>query len=456
MLNDFFYAKNIAVIGVSKDSSKVGHVIFRNFIDSEFEGSVFAVNKNADIILNHPVYKTVLDIKEKIDLGIIAVPAKFVLKTVEECAKKKIKDLVIITAGFEEIGNFQLKNKLKALLKKYKINVIGPNCLGVYNAYTGIDSLFLPRSRLKRPEHGFISFVSQSGALGSAILDFAAKEGYGISKFVSYGNGINIDESDIIEYLGKDNHTKVICLYIEGVKDGKKFLKVCKEVSKHKPIIAIKGGVSEAGNKAALSHTGSLAGTAEIYKGAFKQGGIIEAESLEDLFNFARVFEKCLRPKGNNVQIITNGGGYGIISIDALSKYPLSVAKLSGKTIKELKKVFPPLVIIKNPMDLIGDADTNRYKLAIEACIKDENIDILFIVLLYQTPLITPDIIDMVSEYKDRKTIIVVSTGGEFTEVLAKSLEKNNIPSFQFPEKAMKALSKLVEYYNPSLKTSKN
>lgn len=448
-LHNFFNAKNIAIIGVSQEPTKIGHIIFRNFVDTGYDGEIFPVNPNAEYILNHKVYKTVLDIKDRIDLGIIAVPSQIILKVIEQCGKKRITDLIIITAGFEEIGNYKLKNQLEKLLKKYKIRVIGPNCLGVYNAYNNLDSMFLPRSRLKRPGPGGISFVSQSGALGSAILDLAAKEGYGISKFISYGNAINTSESDIIEYLGNDPNTKVICLYIEGVKDGKRFLEVCKKVSKNKPIIAIKGGVTEAGSKATLSHTGSLAGSAEIYKGAFRQANIIQAESLEDLFNYARVLEKCIKPEGNRVQIITNGGGYGIVSADALSRYNLQAAKLAGSTITELKKHLPPLVTIKNPMDLVGDADTKRYQTAIEACLNDPNIDILYVVLLYQTPLITPDIIDIITEYKDlnKKPIITVSTGSDFTVVLRKGLEENGIPCFEFPDNAMNAIGKLVEYY---------
>lgn len=455
-LDNFFYAKNIAVIGVSKEPTKIGHVIFRNYIDTDYKGNVYPVNPNADSILNHKAYKSVLDIKSKVDLAIVAVPAKFILSIVEECGKKKIKDLLIITAGFEEIGNTKLKEQVLKLLKKYKMRVVGPNCLGTFNAYNQFDSLFLPRSRLKRPEPGAISFISQSGALGSAILDLAAKEGYGIAKFISYGNAINTNESDIIEYLGNDKHTKVICLYIEGVKDGRRFIEVCKKVSKKKPIIAIKGGITEAGSKAALSHTGSLAGSAEIYKGIFKQLGIIQAETLEDLFNIARVLEKCVKPKGRNVQIITNGGGYGIVSADSLARYDLRAAELKPWTVSELKKKFPPLVIVKNPMDLIGDADTERYKTAIEACMKDDNVDIIYLVLLYQTPLITPDIIDIVSEYnaQRKKPIITVSTGSEFTEVLRKGLEENNVPCFEFPDSAMKSISKLVEFYNVSRTTS--
>ncbi len=446
-LDNFFKAKSIAIVGVSSNPEKVGHVIFRNFLDAKFDGKLHIVNPHAEEILGHEAYKSVTKIPGKIDLAIIAVPAKFVLDVIKDCGKKGIKDVIIISAGFEEVGNFKLRNKLLKLLEKYKIKVIGPNCLGTFDAYSKLDSLFLPRYRLTRPHAGGISFVCQSGAAGSALLDLASKEGYGFAKFVSYGNAINVDEADIIEYLNKDPETKVICLYVEGVKDGAKFVKICQKVKK--PIVAIKGGVTEAGSKATLSHTGSLAGTAEVYEGVFRQCGIIRAAHLEDMFNYARILEKCIAPKGKKVQVITNGGGYGILCTDSIIENGLEMAEMSASNRKSLAKKFPPIVVVKNPIDLVGDADTSRYKLAIEAAMNDKNVDIILLVLLYQTPLLTPDVIDIVTEYHrlQKKPIVVISTGGEFTELLKHSLEETGVPSFTFPAQAVEAVRVLCGYY---------
>lgn len=448
-LDGFFNAKKVAIIGVSKNPNKVGHVIFRNLMDSKYSGEIFIVNPNEKEILGKRCYSSILKIPEKIDMAVIAIPAKLILKIVEECGKKRIKNLVIITAGFEEMGNTKLKEDLLILLKKYKINVIGPNCVGIFDATTKLDTIFLPRSRLKRPEQGGISFVCQSGAVGSAILDLATTEGYGFSKFISYGNAINVDESDIIEYLAKDKQTKVICLYAEGIKNGKKFMEVAKKVSKTKPIIVVKGGTTDAGKKATLSHTGALAGSAEIYFAAFKQTGVIHAESLEDMFDYARVLEKCVKPKGKRVQVITNGGGYGIMTTDAIIKNNLKMAKMSESTETLLKRNFPSIVTVANPIDLVGDATTERYKISLGASLKDKNIDIILVILLYQTPLITTDVVDVVTEFNDlkKKPIIVVSTGGEFTQVLKDNLESNGVPCFTFPENAVKSIKKLTEYY---------
>ncbi len=445
-LGNFFNAHNIAIIGVSRDPNKVGHVILRNFVDGGFQGKIFVVNPNADKILNYKAYKNVTEIEEKIDLAVIAVPAPLVPQAIVGCSKKKIKDVIIVTSGFKEEGNYKLDTKLESLLKKYKIRCIGPNCLGCFDAHTKLDSLFLPRYRLSRPKEGGISFVCQSGAVGSAILDLATEQGYGFSKFVSYGNAMNIDESDLIEYLGNDGKTKVICLYVEGIKDGKKFINIAKKVSQKKPIIAIKGGTTEHGARAIVSHTGALAGSAEIYNGAFKQCNIVIAETLGDMFRFAKILEKCTKPRGKKVQVITNGGGYGILSSDAIVKNNLQFAKLSKESLKAVKKLN---LKTENPLDLLGDATTAKYKAVLDIAMDDPNIDIILLIALYQTPLITTDIVDVIIEANDlkKKPIIVVSTGGEFTELLKKNVEANNVPCYTFPEEAVEAIARLVEYY---------
>jgi len=448
-LNKFFKAKNIAIVGVSKDPKKVGHVIFRNLIDGSFRGNIFLVNPNAYQILNKHVYKSLNDIQNEIELAIIAVPAKFVLNILKDCGKKKIENVVIISSGFKEIGNEKLENDVRELADKLKIKIIGVNCLGTFDAYTKLDSMFIPRYRLKRPKPGGISFISQSGAVGSAILDLTTSQNYGISKFISYGNATNVDESDILDYLGEDKETKVICMYLEGVRDGKKFLKIAKKVSKIKPIIAIKAGITEEGTKAVISHTGTLAGNSQVYYAAFKQANIINADSLEEMFNFARILEKTIIPKGDKIQIITNGGGYGILTADSVIKNNLKLAKLDKKNELLLKKQMPDIVIIGNPIDLVGDATTERYRVAIETCLNDNNVDVILLIVLYQTPLIDTTILDIITEANDlkKKPIIVVSTGGEFTDVLKRSLEDNNIANFTFPDEAVKAVKALVDYY---------
>ncbi|MBI2971611.1 MAG: CoA-binding protein [Candidatus Aenigmarchaeota archaeon] len=449
MLGNFFGPKSIAVIGVSRSPEKVGHVILRNLIDGGFKGKIFVVNPNAEEILQFTSYASITDVKDAVDLAIIAVPTEEVVKVVEQCGKKGIRDVIIVTSGFREVGNHVLDRKLEKMLAKYAIRCVGPNCLGCFDAHTKVDSLFLPRYRLTRPKEGGISFICQSGAVGSAILDLATEEGYGFAKFCSYGNAMNVDESDIMEYLGTDEKTKVICLYVEGIMDGKKFLRAAKKVSAKKPVIAIKGGTTEQGAKATLSHTGSLAGSAEIYAGAFRQAGVIQAHSLEEMFNYAKILEKSMRPAGDRVLVITNGGGYGILSTDAIVRNGLQMAAFSAPVARQLRKAMPSLVTIANPLDLVGDATTARYKAALDAALSDSNVDAVLLIVLYQTPLITTDIVDVIIEANDlkKKPIAVVSTGGEFTELLKKKLEEQNIPCYTFPEQAVGALRALVGYH---------
>ncbi|MBI4155278.1 CoA-binding protein [Candidatus Woesearchaeota archaeon] len=449
-LDNFFKPKSIAIIGASRKKGKVGNVLVENLLHSKFKGKIYPVNPKANKILNLKCYKSVLNIKEKIDLAVLAIPAEIILKSIKECNKKEVKDILIITAGFSEIGNTKLENELKQYIEKNQIRMIGPNVLGILDFHTKLDTIFLPRTRLKRPEAGCISFVTQSGAAGSAVLDLATFEGHKFAKFISYGNATTIDETDIIEYLGNDKDTKVICLYIEGIKDGRKFMKVLKDVTKKKPVIAIKGGISEQGSKATLSHTGSLAGDYKVYSGVFKQLNIIQAENLEDMLDYAYIFESMLKPKGNRVQIITNGGGYGILTVDAISKTKnLQLAQLTEKTKNYLKKQFPKTVTVNNPIDLVGDADNKRYELAINACLQDNNVDLILLIVLYQTPLLTFEITDLLAKeiHKSKKPIVIVSTGGEIINKFKKVLEEKGIVTYTFPHEAVKALSALVEYY---------
>ena len=449
VLDNFFKPRSVAVIGASRNPAKVGHVILKNLIDGGFRGRVFPVNPEASSILGYRAYDSVSKINEIVDLAVIAVPSKLVLKVVSECAKKKILDILIITSGFSETGNVKLENQLKELLDKNKMRCICVNCLGIFDAYHKFDTLFLPRYRLSRPKPGGISFICQSGAIGSAILDIAAASGHTFSKFVSYGNATQIDESDLLEYLHNDSTTKVICLYVEGIKNGEKFYETLKRVAAVKPVIVLKGGLTTAGQHATLSHTGSLAGDKAVFYGVLAQTGVIRADSLEEMFHVAALVEKGVHFSSNRIQIITNGGGYGIISTDGISSSKhLKMAELSPQTVADVKKFSPPAMNVGNPLDLLGDATTERYRLALDSCLNDKNIDGVLLIVLYQTPLITTEIVEVISEAhrKFTKPIVVVSTGGEFTELLSRSLMERGLPVFYFPTEAITALDKVVEY----------
>ncbi len=447
-LDYFFNPKRVAIIGASRHPRKVGHVIFRNFLEGKFKGEVFPVNPNADDILGHRCYDSVSQIKEKIDLAVITIPAQIVPRAIEECGRKKIKSVIIVTGGFKEIGNIELERDVEKKLKKHGIRGIGVNCLGVFDPYSGVDTIFLPSYKLERPGKGGISFITQSGAIGSVILDWMAMKGYSISKFISYGNATDIDEAELIEYLVRDKKTKVICIYLEGVRRGRTFYELIKKNSKKKPIIILKAGLTAEGSKAVSSHTGSLAGAKEIYGAVFKQSGAIQAHDLEQLFDFARVLSTQPKPNGNRVQVITDGGGFGILTVDALINNGMVLADMRPQTHKLLEKHVPRHVVIKNPIDLTGDTDSERYRIAIEASLNDPNVDMIAVITLFQVPSLTPDIVEVVAEAnaKNKKPIIAIAAGGRYTEVLKKSLESYGVPTFSYPDRAAEALRALCEY----------
>ncbi len=447
-LDYFFNPKSVAVIGASRDQKKIGHVIFRNFVEGSFKGKVYPVNPKTEKLLGRKCYASVTHIKDKVDLAVISIPAELVPKALNDCGRKGIRCVIVISGGFKEIGNAKLEEKLEEIGKKYRISIIGPNCLGVYDPESGMDTVFLPRYKLGRPKTGNIAFITQSGAVGSVVIDWMSRKGYKISKFVSYGNAVDVDEADLMGYLVKDRKTKVICAYFEGVKEGRKFFEIAKNIAGKKPIIILKGGVTTAGTKAVSSHTGTLAGSFEVYSAAFKQSGIIQANDMEELFDFARTLSSQPKPKGDRVQIITDGGGFGVLLADHVINNGLKLAKMSKKTMEVLRKKMPSYVIIKNPIDLTGDADVERYQNTLSAAIRDPNIDIVGVIVLLQVPKLGGEIVDtVINAYKtSEKPIFVISAGGEYTEVLKKTMEDVGIPTFSYPQSAAKAMRVLYEF----------
>ncbi|MEM7819811.1 MAG: CoA-binding protein [Candidatus Aenigmatarchaeota archaeon] len=445
LLNYFFNPKSIAVIGVSRNPKKFGHIIFKNLLESKFKGKVFAINPNADNILGEKCYPNITDIKENIDLSLILLPSEKVLDAVNDCVKKNVKVCIIFSAGFSEVGNKEDEEKIKDIIRN-KMRVIGPNVLGIYDAYSNIDTIFNLRYRQKRPEKGPIAFVSQSGAFGAAIMDWASSENIGFSKFISLGNMIDVDEVDLLEYLMHDNRTKIITLYLEGSKRPRKLFETLKEITKIKPVIVLKAGKTSEGAKAISSHTGSLAGESKLYSALFKQSGTIEANDTEELFDFAKAFYQNL-PNGERIQIITDGGGFGIMAADAAIKNGLKLANLSEKNKNEIKKFIPRYAVVENIIDLTGDADTKRYENVLNIVMKDENIDIVLVIILLQISALQSDIVDVINKMKKyNKPLFVCAPGGEFTNLHKNLIEKNGIPVYPTPERAIKAIKALVEY----------
>jgi acetyl coenzyme A synthetase (ADP forming)-like protein len=450
-LKPFFEPKSVAVIGASREPRKFGHVIFKNFVESEFEGKVYAVNPKAEKILGCPVHGSLMEIPGEVDLAVIAIPAPVVPSAVDDCLSKNVRAAVIISGGFKEVGEkgekleLDIKNKIEGT----KLRVIGPNCLGVFDPLNHVDTLFLPRYRLRRPAPGAIAFVSQSGAFGSAVLDWAASKDIGISKFISIGNKIDVDEVDLLEYLADDPLTKCVAVYVESVTRGREFLRTASRVTCSKPLIVLKGGKTMEGARAALSHTGSMAGSAKIYEGVLVQAGAMQAQTVDELFDYARILAYQPLPKDQKgIAIVTNGGGFGVISADEVSRLGLKLAGFSPETIERLRGKLPDYAVPHNPLDLVGDADVERYRFALNAVSSDPDVGVILVIVLLQTSFLESDVVDAITESHVTygKPTVVCSIGGDFTQILIRMLEDEHIPAYATPERAVNAINALVRY----------
>ncbi len=443
--------ESVVIVGVSKTAGKVGHIILQNYINDGYSGRIYLVNKNAEEILGMKSYRRVTDIKEKgIDLAVIAVPAEAVPQVLEDCGKAKVKSAVVVSGGFAEIGKTELQDQITSIAKKYGIAMIGPNCLGVMDPRSRVNTLFLPSYKLSKPEIGGISFVAQSGAVGSTVLDLMAGEGFGISKFISYGNAADIDEVDILEYLMDDEETKVIAIYIEGIKRGKEFIELAKKITKKKPVVVLKAGRTAAGATAAHSHTAALAGSYEAHEAVFRQFGFTIANDISELLYYSKIFASEGAPGGNRIAIITNGGGAGVLTTDAIaSSRDMKIAELSEKTKTALRKVMPPLVNMRNPLDLAGDADDKRYGAALEYLDADSQVDIMVVIILFQTPGADSRLAAQVASMKEKtdKPMLVLSIGAEYTEMHKRMMERSGLPVYDSPRAVALSLEALYRYY---------
>ncbi len=469
-LKFFFRPKAVAIIGASREEEKPGHVILANFLENKrkgrFKGEVYAVNPFVDEILGVKTYPTVLDIPSEVDLGVIVVPAKVVPKVMEDCGMKGVKGVIIISAGFSEIGNVELEEKVKDIASRYGVRIIGPNCIGIYDPYGGIDTFFLPVYKLlrdgrrivstPRPRKGYISLMSQSGAFGTAALDYMSGENIGISSFVSYGNKADVDEADLLEYFAEDENTRAIMIYAESIERGRKFIEVASRTSLKKPIIALKAGRTSAGSRAAASHTAAMTGVDEIYEAAFKKAGVIRTYTTEEFFDAAKALAFQPPAKGRRVGIITDGGGAGVMTTDALETLGMEVPELTGETRRRLRElvekgVLPPFATLGNPVDLTGSVTVEMYVETFRILMESDQIDIVIVLALHHVPGVA-DPIELVNELVEEarnfnKPVIACDIGGSQMAVMVREeFDKNFIPSYPSPERSAHAARALAEY----------
>jgi acetyltransferase len=455
-LDAIFNPKSIAVVGASTKPGTVGNDLLANLVAPKdgkpFVGEVYPINPKADEIFGKKVYKTVGDVPENIDLAVLCLNAKFVLDTVEQCKAKGIKGLVIISAGFKESGKegAELEKQLTEKVCSAGIPLIGPNCLGVINPYGNMNASFAAKSALK----GRLGFVSQSGAFCTSVLDYAESRQIGFSKFVSFGNKADVSEIDLLEYLADDPETKAIAFYLESIGNAKQFIEAASKTfwEKGKPILCIKSGRSAEGAKAVSSHTGSLAGGDAEYQAIFKQSGVQRVDTISELFDLAAFYTTQPLPKGPRLAIITNAGGPGIMATDAAIAAGLKLARLEETTEQKLKEnpLIPEAAALHNPVDVIGDAHSDRYQIATEIVMSDPNVDLGVIVLTPQSMTdsdncgkILPDVIKKIG-----KPVVGAFMGVKQVADGVKNLIDQGVPNYAFPEDAVKSLAaavKLVE-----------
>ncbi|MEO9310325.1 MAG: 3-hydroxypropionate--CoA ligase [Nitrososphaera sp.] len=435
-MEKFFTPESVALVGASATPGKVGNSVLDSLAKHDYKGKVFPINPKADEILGIKCYPSLEAINDKVDLVVVCVDLSVTPPILESCAKKGIHNVVIVSGGGKELGGERAdyEAQIKSLSEKHKIRIIGPNCIGMFNAANRLDCAFQGQARMVRPKLGNVALLSQSGTMGISFLETA--DTFGLSKMISYGNRSDVDEADMIWYLANDPQTKVIALYVEGFGDGRKFIETAKRVMKEKkkPIVIWKSGRTEAGAKQAASHTGSLGGSNAIIMGAFKQAGIISVDSYQELAAVTKALAWQPPAKGNRAAMCSNGAGPMIGGIDHFERLGLELAQVTPQTLKELKEHFPPTYVIGkgNPVDVTGGANADDYRYTIQKFYDDPNVDIVMPWFVFQDDPLEETIIQYLAEFskQQKKPLLVGGNGGPYTQKISALIEKEGVPVY--------------------------
>ena len=447
-LEYFFRPESVAVIGASQHKGKVGHEVLQNIITYGYQKKVYPVNIRADQIdniLGLTPYKSIKDVPGPVDLALIVIPAPYVAQAVRECGEKGVKACVIITSGFSETENIKEEQELVKIARSYSMPLLGPNVFGVIYTPQKLNASFGPTELLP----GKIAFITQSGALGISLMSWTIQERIGLSSVVSVGNKADIDDDDLLEFFAQDENTEAIAIYMEGLKEGRRFMKLAEKIVLEKPLIAIKSGRSQKGAKAAASHTGSLAGADKVFSSTFKQVGILRAKTTRDAFDWARIFS-LEKPEGDNVVIITNGGGAGVMATDQAEEKGLHLLDDYTFLHNVFKECVPPFGSTRNPIDLTGQTGEKAYKDALQAALKEERIHAV-VILYCEAPLSDPRllaqyIIEAVETSTSKKPVVVSFVGGSRSQEGITLLNEKDIPTYPEPERAIDALGAFYQW----------
>jgi acetyl coenzyme A synthetase (ADP forming)-like protein len=445
-MRELFEPGSIAIVGAAREENKVGHIVLRNIISSGFTGKLYPVNPKSEEILGLRCYGSITLVPDRVDLVIVTTPARSVPGIIEDSARKGIKAAIIISAGFKETGKdgAELERRIGETARVNGMRILGPNCLGMINTHSMINATFTNQY----PRTGSIAISSQSGAICAVLLDWAQRTNIGFSKFISVGNKLDIDESDLLQYLRDDPLTKVIGMYIEGTDRGIEFMRQAKLTTRDKPIIALKAGRTSSGAKAASSHTGALSGSDKVYDAAMAQSGIIRVKTIEELFDHLTLFSSMPLPLGDRIAIVTNAGGLGVMAADACSDYGMTLASFKPETIELLKTKLPESANFYNPVDVIGDADADRYSFAVNAIMKDENVSCILALMAPTDIVDTSAVAIALAKFAGNspKPFVTAFVGGAGLEKAVGILRVSGVPNYDSPDRAVQSLSAMVQY----------
>jgi len=445
-LHPFFSPQGVAVVGASQDPTKLGYGLARNLVQSNFQGVVHFVNPRGGGLLGRPMYPSVLEVPDPVDLAVLLIPAKFIPLALKECGQRGIRAIVIAAGGFREIGpeGAALENQCLDIARSYSIRLMGPNSVGLLDTHLPMDATFLPPPG---PLPGDVAFISHSGAICAAVIDWARGQSFGLSRLVSLGNQADVNETDILAPVAADPFTKVLTLYLEGVSDGRRFVTEAGQISRRKPIIALKVGRFTSGQRAVASHTGALAGQESAFNAAFRRAGVIRAETSEEVFDWARTLAWSPPPEGRGVAVLTNAGGPGVTAADALESFGLELSELSEGTHAELSAILPPAASLNNPVDMLASASPEQYAQCLKILLADPGVHSVMVILppppMYTAGAVAKSMIPVI--HNSIKPVVISLMGERLIQEAVEHFRAARVPEYRFPERAASALAVLAK-----------
>jgi len=459
MFDKLISPESIAVVGASSHLNKIGYVVLENLKNNGYRGRIYPVNPKGGEILGFKVYSSINDVPEHVDLSIITLPAEVTVKVFEDVAKKS-KFIIPIAGGFGETGKEgkERERKILEIARKYNARIIGPNTVGIYIPSTGVNTALVVPERSRFPKDGDIAFITQSGALGLLTMDSVSMYNVGFSSFINLGNRVDVNENELLQYFGEDSKSKVVIMYIESFANGREFMKIARDVSRKKPIVVLKAGRTKRGGRAASLHTGALGGSDAVADGAFKQCGVIRAYDEIELVDYARALAYGKPIKGDRIAVVTSAGGVGVVTTDYIESevrgIGMKMAELSEEVKREIREEVVPFASVENPVDMTAQASDDDYDGVLAALNKDPNVDAILVYALFQTPLISEKLVDIITKWhrKGDKPIVVGTIGSEFALRMMRKFEENKVPVYPSIERSVKALrvlrdrAKLLEY----------